>query len=76
VLDLDLDRLGGFVFPLYFLFIGGVILALVHVSPRVANYAFGGLTEETSEPPRTSRVADGLEAQERAAGWRPEVHAS
>jgi hypothetical protein len=73
---LDLDRLGGFVFPFYVLFIGGVILALVHVTPRVANYAFTGLAEETSEPPGTSRVAVGLEAQERAPGWRPEVHVS
>ena len=65
------DRLGPFGFVLYFLIIVGAIVALVHVTSRVADYAIASRAREASAATRTSRVAVGLEAQQRAAGWQP-----
>jgi hypothetical protein len=63
------ERLGKFGFVLYILFIGGLSLAVVNVTARVASSAIAGLIVEKSTP-NTSRVTTGLEAQERAAGWQ------
>jgi hypothetical protein len=65
------DRLGPFGFVLYFLIIVSAIVALVHVTSRVADYAIASRAREASAATRTSRVAVGLEAQQRAAGWQP-----
>ena len=65
------DRLGAFGFILYFLIIVGAIVALVRVTSRVADYAIANRAREVSAATRTSRVALGLEAQQRAAGWQP-----
>ena len=65
------DRLGALGFVLYFLIIGGVILALVQVTSRVADYAVASRAREASAATRTSRVTVGLEAQQRAVGWQP-----
>ena len=65
------DRLGPFGFVLYFLIIVGAIVALVHVTSRDADYAIASRAREASAATRTSRVAVGLEAQQRAAGWQP-----
>jgi hypothetical protein len=62
------DRLGAFGFILYFLIVVGAIVALVRVTSRVADYA--NRAREVSAATRTSRVALGLEAQQRAAGWQ------
>jgi hypothetical protein len=64
------DRLGALGFVLYFLIIGGVILALVQVTSRVAD-AVASRAREASAATRTSRVTVGLEAQQREAGWQP-----
>ena len=60
------DRLGPFGFVLYFLIIVGAIVALVHVTSRVADYAIASRAREASA---ATRMAVGLEAQQRAAGW-------
>ena len=57
------DRLGALGFVLYFLIIGGVILALVQVTSRIADYAVASRAREASVATRTSRVTLGLEAQ-------------
>ena len=64
------DRLGPFGFVLYFLIIVGAIVALVHVTSRVADYAIASRAREASAATRTSGGV-GLEAQQRAAGWQP-----
>lgn len=65
------DRLGAFGFILYFLIVVCAIVALVQVTSRVADYAIVHRAREASAATRASRVALGLEAQQRAAGWRP-----
>ena len=65
------DRLGALGFVLYFLIIGGVILALVQLTSRVADYAVASRAREASAGTGTSGVTVGLEAQQRAAGWQP-----
>ena len=66
------ERLGGFGFAVYFLFVGAVSLAVVNMAARLAGSAVADLTFEKSAP-KTSRVMTGLEAQERAAGWQSAV---
>ena len=66
------ERLGGFGFALYFLFVSAVSLAVVNMAARLAGSAVADLTFEKSAA-KTSRVTTGLEAQERAAGWQSAV---
>jgi hypothetical protein len=63
------ERLGKFGFVLYFMFVGGLSLALVNVTARLASSAIAGMIVENSSP-NTSRVTTGLEAQERASRWQ------
>jgi hypothetical protein len=63
------ERFGGFSLVLYFLFVGSLSLALEDVSTRVAGMAIAALTFKKGVP-NASRVATGLEAQERTAGWQ------
>jgi hypothetical protein len=62
-------RFGGFSLVLYFLFVGSLSLALANVSALVARVAIADLTFKKGVP-STSRVATGLEAQDRTAGWQ------
>jgi hypothetical protein len=52
------DRLGPFGFVLYFLIIVGAIVALVHVTSRVADYAIASRAREASAATRTSDDAE------------------
>jgi hypothetical protein len=63
------ERLGKLGFVLYFMFVGGLSLAVVNVTARVASSAIAGLIVENSTP-NTSRVTTGLEAQARASRWQ------
>ena len=65
------ERLGGFGFALYFLFVSAVSLEGQY-GRRLAGSAVADLTFEKSAA-KTSRVTTGLEAQERAAGWQSAV---
>ena len=65
------ERFGGLGFVLYFLITGGLSLAVVNVSAHIAESTFQGLTIKKSETSQSSRVKSGLEAQERAARWKP-----
>ena len=64
------ERLGKFGFVLYFLFIGGLSLAVVNLTSRVAGSVFQALAVEKSATSQSSRVKSGLEAQDRAAEWQ------
>ena len=65
------DRLGPFGFVLYFLIIVGAIVALVHVTSRVADYAIASRAREASAATRTSRVAVGFKRSSARQGGSP-----
>ena len=52
---------GGFGLVLYLLMIGGLLLAVINVTARVADSAFTGLTIEGSATPKSLRVKHRLE---------------
>jgi hypothetical protein len=64
------ERLGVFGFLLYFLIVGGSITLLIHVASQIADYAVATQSSATSGSPQSSRVAVGLEAQQRATTWQ------
>ena len=64
------ERFGRFGFVLYFLFIGGLSLAAINLTSRVAGSVFQALAVEKSATSQSSRVKSGLEAQDRAAEWQ------
>ena len=64
-----LDRLGGFVFAVYFLLIGSAAFAIISAFPFAVRLT--GYSLKVTVPAHASRAEVGLRSQERAANWRP-----
>ena len=63
------DRLGPFGFVLYFLIIVGVIVALVQVTSRVADYAISSRAREASAATLPSNANSNEPTGPRVEGW-------
>jgi hypothetical protein len=63
------DRLGPIGFVLYFLIIVGAIVALVHVTSRVADYAIASRAREASAATLPSNANSNEPTGPRVEGW-------